>query len=114
MQTFYTVSMLFRPAVGRGAGQGAAGAEPGPGTGCLTSCFYVVQTCIWPRSWARRCWSRTGTWYRMFDQLFLCCSDLQLAAELGKALLERNRDLEAQLYQAQQIIEEQQLEIDVT
>jgi len=50
----------------------------------------------------------------MFDQLFLYCLDLQLAAELGKALLERNRDLEAQLYQAQQIIEEQQLEIDVT
>ncbi|KAH3861355.1 cerebellar degeneration-related protein 2-like isoform X2 [Dreissena polymorpha] len=39
-------------------------------------------------------------------------NDLHLAAELGKALLERNRDLEGQLFQAQQIIEEQQLEID--
>lgn len=39
-------------------------------------------------------------------------NDLQLAAELGKALLERNRDLEAQLFQSAQINEDQQLEID--
>lgn len=38
--------------------------------------------------------------------------DLQLAAELGKALLERNRDLEEKLFQAQQATEDQQLEID--
>lgn len=39
-------------------------------------------------------------------------SDLQLAAELGKALLERNRELEGQLFQSQQVNEDQQLEID--
>ncbi|XP_045212676.1 cerebellar degeneration-related protein 2-like [Mercenaria mercenaria] len=39
-------------------------------------------------------------------------NDLQLAAELGKALLERNRDLEGQLFQTQQVTEDQQLEID--
>ena len=40
-------------------------------------------------------------------------TDLQLAAELGKALLERNRDLESQLIHAQQIDADQQLEIEV-
>lgn len=44
-----------------------------------------------------------GDWYD---------SDLQLAAELGKALLEQNRELEGQLYQSHQDIEDQQLEID--
>lgn len=40
-------------------------------------------------------------------------SDLQLAAELGKALLERNRELEAQIIHLQQINNEQNLEIEV-
>lgn len=39
-------------------------------------------------------------------------SDLQLAAELGKALLERNRELEAQVIQLQQINNEQNMEIE--
>ena len=50
-----------------------------------------------------------------YDECFECIvSDLHLAAELGKALLERNRDLESQLFQAQQVAEDQQLEIDVS
>ena len=51
-----------------------------------------------------------------FFVMFKCSvsfADLQLAAELGKALLERNRDLEAQLIHAQQIDADQQLEIEV-
>lgn len=40
-------------------------------------------------------------------------TDLQLAAELGKALLERNRELEAQIIHLQQINNEQNLEIEV-
>lgn len=39
-------------------------------------------------------------------------NDLQLAAELGKALLERNRELEAQIIHLQQINNEQNLEIE--
>ena len=39
--------------------------------------------------------------------------DLQLAAELGKTLLERNLDLEAQLQQSVQFQSEQKLEIDL-
>ncbi|XP_061175434.1 cerebellar degeneration-related protein 2-like [Saccostrea echinata] len=39
-------------------------------------------------------------------------NDLQLAAELGKALLERNRELEAQVIQLQQINNEQNMEIE--
>ncbi|KAL5018072.1 hypothetical protein ScPMuIL_003794 [Solemya velum] len=38
--------------------------------------------------------------------------NLQLAAELGKALLERNRELEAQIFQLQQTNSEQSLEIE--
>ncbi|XP_025093049.1 cerebellar degeneration-related protein 2-like isoform X2 [Pomacea canaliculata] len=38
-------------------------------------------------------------------------NDLQLAAELGKALLERNRDLELQLQQLQQLHQEQNMEL---
>ncbi|XP_076458912.1 cerebellar degeneration-related protein 2-like isoform X2 [Babylonia areolata] len=38
-------------------------------------------------------------------------NDLQLAAELGKALLERNRELEAQLQQQQQLYQEQSMEL---
>ncbi|KAK3102713.1 hypothetical protein FSP39_013361 [Pinctada imbricata] len=44
-----------------------------------------------------------GEWYQ---------NDLQLAAELGKALLERNRELESQLYQLQQMNHEQNMEIE--
>ncbi|KAL3876880.1 hypothetical protein ACJMK2_034662 [Sinanodonta woodiana] len=44
-----------------------------------------------------------GDWYE---------NDLQLAAELGKALLERNRELEAQLIHVQQINAEQKLEME--
>ena len=49
-----------------------------------------------------------------YYECFCIVSDLHLAAELGKALLERNRDLESQLFQAQQVAEDQQLEIDVS
>lgn len=44
---------------------------------------------------------------------FSCSLDLQLAAELGKALLERNVDLEAQLHSLQQTSSEQESEITV-
>jgi hypothetical protein len=37
-----------------------------------------------------------------------------LAAELGKALLERNRELEAQVIYLQQINNEQNMEIEVS
>ena len=37
--------------------------------------------------------------------------DLQLAAELGKALLERNQDLETQLAEAEETMQTQQTEI---
>jgi len=40
--------------------------------------------------------------------------DLQLAAELGKALLERNVDLESQLHNLQQTCSEQESEITVS
>lgn len=39
-------------------------------------------------------------------------SDLQLAAELGKTLLERNKELEGNLKQQQQVIEDKTLEIE--
>lgn len=41
-------------------------------------------------------------------------TDLQLAAELGKTLLERNKELETALKQHQNVIEEQTQEIEVT
>ncbi|XP_060528521.1 cerebellar degeneration-related protein 2-like isoform X2 [Cylas formicarius] len=41
-----------------------------------------------------------------------CLQDLQLAAELGKTLLERNKELEAALKQHQNIIEDQTQEIE--
>ena len=41
-------------------------------------------------------------------------SDLQLAAQLGKVLLERNKDLEEQVRQAQVIQYEQIREIEVS
>jgi len=44
--------------------------------------------------------------------MFLCV-DLQLAAELGKALLERNVELESQLHNLQQTCSEQESEITV-
>ena len=44
----------------------------------------------------------------------LCVADLQLAAELGKTLLERNKDLEAQLKYSQHVQLEQSREIDVS
>lgn len=40
--------------------------------------------------------------------------DLQLAAELGKTLLERNKELETSLKQHQNIIEDQTQEIEVS
>jgi hypothetical protein len=40
-------------------------------------------------------------------------ADLQLAAELGKTLLERNKELENSLKQYQNIIEDQTQEIEV-
>ena len=46
---------------------------------------------------------------RMFDDV----SDLTLAAELGKTLLERNKELEGQLTDYQRLYTEQQQEITV-
>jgi len=43
-----------------------------------------------------------------------CAADLQLAAELGKALLERNVELESQLHTLQQTSSEQESEITVS
>ncbi len=40
-------------------------------------------------------------------------SDLQLAAELGKTLLERNKELEGSLKHQQAVIEDQTQEIEV-
>ncbi|EEC03584.1 hypothetical protein IscW_ISCW001862 [Ixodes scapularis] len=40
-----------------------------------------------------------------------CCADLQLAAELGKTLLERNQELEDTVRQQQVLIEEQAQEL---
>lgn len=45
--------------------------------------------------------------------LSLCFSDLQLAAELGKTLLERNKELEDSLQQMYATNEEQVQEIEV-
>ena len=42
-----------------------------------------------------------------------CFSDLQLAAELGKTLLERNKELENSLKEQQAIIDDQAQEIEV-
>lgn len=41
-------------------------------------------------------------------------ADLQLAAELGKELLERNKVLEASLRHSKDVVEEQRLEITVS
>lgn len=41
-------------------------------------------------------------------------ADLQLAAELGKTLLERNKELENALKQHQNVIEDQTQEIEVS
>ena len=40
-------------------------------------------------------------------------SDLQLAAELGKTLLERNKELEGSIKDQQAVIEDQSQEIEV-
>ena len=40
-------------------------------------------------------------------------SDLQLAAELGKTLLERNKELEISLKHQQSVIDDQNMEIEV-
>ena len=40
-------------------------------------------------------------------------TDLQLAAELGKTLLERNKELESSLKQQQAVIDDQAQEIEV-
>lgn len=44
----------------------------------------------------------------------VCPADLQLAAELGKSLLERNKELEQGLQQMSSSNQEQQQEIEVT
>ena len=41
-------------------------------------------------------------------------ADLQLAAELGKTLLERNKELELSLKHQQSVIDDQTLEIEVS
>lgn len=43
----------------------------------------------------------------------LICIDLQLAAELGKTLLERNKELEGTIKQQQIVIDDQLQEIEV-
>lgn len=43
----------------------------------------------------------------------LLFTDLQLAAELGKTLLERNKELESSLRQCETVIDDQELEIEV-
>ncbi len=45
---------------------------------------------------------------------FFSFADLQLAAELGKTLLERNKELETALKHHQAVIEDQQQEIEVS
>ena len=45
--------------------------------------------------------------------IHLSISDLQLAAELGKTLLERNKELENSLKEQQAIIDDQAQEIEV-
>lgn len=50
----------------------------------------------------------------MLKQFFLCLADLQLAAELGKTLLERNKELEISLKQHQNVIDDQAQEIEVS
>lgn len=45
--------------------------------------------------------------------MFIFFTDLQLAAELGKTLLERNKELETALRQHQNVIEDQAQEIEV-
>lgn len=45
--------------------------------------------------------------------LLLFCADLQLAAELGKTLLERNKELENIIKLHQSTVEEQAQEIEV-
>lgn len=44
---------------------------------------------------------------------FICFTDLQLAAELGRTLLDRNEELENELKTQQAIIEDQKQEIEV-
>lgn len=50
------------------------------------------------------------------NPIFLCLFllDLQLAAELGKTLLERNKELEGTIKHQQNIIDDQLQEIEVT
>jgi hypothetical protein len=55
--------------------------------------------------------SKQAYWQRQYT-LFLF-TDLQLAAELGKTLLERNKELENSLKQHQNVIEDQTQEIEV-
>ncbi len=44
----------------------------------------------------------------------LSIPDLQLAAELGKTLLERNKELELSLKHQQSVIDDQTMEIEVS
>lgn len=48
-----------------------------------------------------------------FNLCFFVFIDLQLAAELGKTLLERNKELECSLKQHQTVIDDQTQEIEV-
>lgn len=52
--------------------------------------------------------------YLFFNGNLLVVTDLQLAAELGKTLLERNKELETALRQHQNVIEDQAQEIEVS
>lgn len=48
-----------------------------------------------------------------YELVNVLVTDLQLAAELGKTLLERNKELETALRQHQNVIEDQAQEIEV-
>ena len=51
--------------------------------------------------------------YIKFHDFVFLFADLQLAAELGKTLLERNKELEGTLKDQQAVIEDQSQEIEV-
>lgn len=58
------------------------------------------------------CWNCLQKYVLIYILDFI--ADLQLAAELGKTLLERNKELENALKHHQNIIEDQTQEIEVT
>lgn len=59
-------------------------------------------------------WCVSSIVYFFPINIFDFVADLQLAAELGKTLLERNKELENALKQHQNVIEDQTQEIEVS